>query len=359
MLPRLLRPRRRAPAAWIVAALAVAVAPAARGATYTITTLAEDTDANGNCTLREALIAAANDGTQDLCVGDVGADTIVLAAVGTYSLQAGEIIDGFRAITVRGDPAHPASSYVVDLGGAQRFLWLDFDAALTLENLTLANGLGTTHGGAILANNSDLTLRDVTITGSHAENGGGVTFVTFAGHDHHLDVESARFEANGATGDQAYGGGLEVGLQGAGSARIVRASFLDNRIDAASGGFSRKGGGLSLESFSGGTIELRHLDVEGNVIDAPSFAQGAGIELFVSSTAAFLLEDVLIAGNEIAVADGTNGPSGLDLDLEGPPATVRRLRLTGNLGTAGRDQAVIQAGGATSATISDLLVVDG
>lgn len=354
------RPNRRRPFLTAIRAgalLGALAASPAQGAVYTIATFAEDDLANGNCTLREALLAASTDSSHDQCAGDVGPDTIVLALAGTYELDDGGVSSAARELTVRGADGEPESAYVVDLGGAQRFLSVGFDSDLTLENLTLTGGLGGAHGGALLAEDSDLTLRRVTIAGSAAANGGALAFVTF--DDHRLELEATTFTDNLATGNQASGGAVEVQLQGAGSVRILAAGFLDNRIESASGTFSRAGAGLSIQSFDGGAIELRHLRFAGNVINAPSFAQGAGAALHVTSTAPFELEDARFEGNRHAVAAATNGPSGLNLVLDVPAATVRRLRLLGNLGGPGRDQAVIQATNATQALISDLLAGNG
>ena len=80
----------------LLATATLLLAEAAGAATYTITTLVEDTSNNGNCTLREALLAASTDTTNDQCIGDVGPDTIVLDALGTYSLTAGAIASASR-----------------------------------------------------------------------------------------------------------------------------------------------------------------------------------------------------------------------------------------------------------------------
>lgn len=339
------------------ALLCVLAALPAGGAVYTITTLGEDDLANGNCTLREALLAASTDGSHDQCAGDAGPDEIVLAVAGAYELDDGDIASAGRGLTVRGAAGQPASAYVVDLGGAQRFLHVLSGSALTLENLTLIDGLASQRGGALLAEDSDLTLRRVAIAGSESANGGALSFVTFS--ERHLELEATAFSDNRALGNQAFGGAVEVNLQGAGSVRIVAASFEGNRIDSATGTFSRAGGGLSIQSFDGGAVELRHLRFTANVINAPSFARGAGAALAVSSPAPFELEDALFEGNRHAVEAATNGPAGLNLTLDAPAATVRRVRLLGNLGGVGRDQAVIQVQGATQAVVSDLLAAGG
>lgn len=342
----------------LLGALAALLAPGrAAGAVYVITTLAEDNLANGNCTLREALLTAATDSTHDQCIGDVGPDTIVLAIPGTYELDDGTVSSATRQLTVRGAAGQPASAYVVDMGEANRFLSVGFDSDLTLENLTLTRGLGGTHGGALLVENSSLTLRGVTIAQSRAGNGGGLSFRTNV--DHHLEIVGSTFEGNGAGGGQVHGGGVDADFQGAGSARILASRFVDNWIDSMSGSFARKGAGLSLRSFGGGAVELRHLDFVGNVIAAPSFAAGAGAALHVNSTADFLFEDARFLGNGYQVTGVSSGPAALELQVNTPAATVRRLRLLDNSAGTGNDQAVLHATNETEMVVSDVLVGNG
>jgi len=72
-----------------LSALFVAGAGTASAATITPDTFADDVTDNGNCSLREAIVAANTDVNfhEDACTaGDAGADTINLAA-GTYTLD--------------------------------------------------------------------------------------------------------------------------------------------------------------------------------------------------------------------------------------------------------------------------------
>src|SRR5512132_2086799 len=71
------------------ALMAVAVishAGNADAATITVTTVADGVANDGNCTLREAIIAANTDTAVDACAAGSGSDVIVLAA-GTYTLS--------------------------------------------------------------------------------------------------------------------------------------------------------------------------------------------------------------------------------------------------------------------------------
>jgi hypothetical protein len=331
----------------------------ARAATYTITTLAEDTTVNGNCTLREALLAASTDTTQDACLGDVDPDTIVLDAVGTYTLHAGAIASANRQLTIRGDGDHSRADYVVELGGLQRLLYVLGNSALTLENFTAINGFVAANGGVVLAEDSDLTLRRMAIKFSGASNGGGVTFYSHGSKT--LDVEDTIFEEDRADAPQAFGGGLFVDLQAGGTVRVVATSFLSNEINAASGSFSRAGAGLYLQSFAPAAIELRHLEFYSNIITAPSNGFGAGARIILGNQAAgsIEIEDVDFENNSFGTPGATNFDSGLSLSADDGLVTARRVRLAHNHGISSRPQASISIDGAGEATVSDLLVADG
>ena len=349
----------------VIAAVAFA-ATAADAAVYTITTLADDDTDNGNCTLREALLAASTDQTNDLCIGDIGADTIVLDAVGTYSFTLGSILSAARQFTVRGDADQPASAYVIDLGSVQRFLAVSFGSDLTLENLTLTHGAGSPRGGALLVENSDLTMRQVTISDSdatHASAADGGALAFLAQDAQSLDLEEVTFTGNRAAAvNQTFGGALYATFQDGGSARIVRARIAGNRLEATTGSFSRKGGGIFLQAFTDADdmeIELRHLELTGNAINGPSFSDGAGASIYMSAAGTLLLEDALLEDNELEVAAATNGSSALDLDVAADSATIRRVRMVANPGDLGSDHALIQFSGPTQAVLSDLLVANG
>src|SRR5262245_34444478 len=57
----------------------------ARGATITVDSTADSLAVNGNCGLREAILAANGDSAVDACVAGSGADVVVVPA-GTYEL---------------------------------------------------------------------------------------------------------------------------------------------------------------------------------------------------------------------------------------------------------------------------------
>jgi CSLREA domain-containing protein len=71
----------------LVMALAIVhPTPVAKAATITVDRTADDIDINGNCTLREAIIAANTDTAVDNCTAGSGSDTIFLLS-GSYMLS--------------------------------------------------------------------------------------------------------------------------------------------------------------------------------------------------------------------------------------------------------------------------------
>jgi CSLREA domain-containing protein len=70
-----------------------------RAAEIQVTTIADDVTANGNCTLREAVLAANADVSVDACAPGNGIDTIVVPT-GTYllTLRGADVTIGVRIL---------------------------------------------------------------------------------------------------------------------------------------------------------------------------------------------------------------------------------------------------------------------
>lgn len=344
-------------------------APAASSASVNvIVTLTEDNVTNGNCTLREALLATIQEANVDQCLGDIGPDTIILEAVGSYELDDGDIAMTGRVLTLRGDLDHPRSSYVVDLGDAQRLLWIVSASDLTLENLELTRGFGglsnnsDSQGGALDVRNSNLTARNVRISDSQSINGGGLGFRTEVPAS--LDLESVEFANNSANAldpsSQRSGGGLRLLANTTTAVRMVDVQFLGNSIVATEperGGF---GGGFYFEATAGTSFELRHLVFDGNVIDTTEVAVGGAMWGYYGATGGVLFEDAEFLDNDFIGAATIIGGSAFDISVAGAAsATFRRLELRGNGPGDAVQQGLIRAQEPTAIVVSDVLAVDG
>jgi|SRR5262245_12801566 len=77
--------RKRALRKAAALALVVGIATVARGTTIPVDSTADSLAVDGNCTLREAIIAANTDAAVDACPAGSGADVVVVPA-GTYTL---------------------------------------------------------------------------------------------------------------------------------------------------------------------------------------------------------------------------------------------------------------------------------
>jgi len=356
---------------WRVLLAAIVVASAAatavsRAETYTITTLGEDAVDNGNCTLREALLAAATDATHDLCLGDGASDTIVLDAVGVYALDDGEIVLSGRTLTVRGDGDEPRDAYVVDMGDVQRFLLAVSGADLTLENLVLTRGFGgvgaSVGGGALGVSDSSLRLRDVEISSSRSIKGGGLHFASNVPAT--LDVERVEMTQNEASSleasSQRSGGGMAVDLSSTVDVRLVSVRFAGNSIVANEANRVGYGGGLYLLQRGASSIELRHLTFDANVVETSTLANGFGLYADLGVGGAASMEDLEFIGNDyVGPATATSG-SAFSVTVGGSTsASLRRVVARSNGPADSAVQGLVRARDTSSVLVSDLLVADG
>ncbi len=359
------------PGLLLAAAVAGVSVGTAEAAVYTITTLSDDAIANGNCTLREALTASASGAAIDLCVGDAAPDEIVLDEVGTYTFATGAVTLTGAEIRVRGDGDHPRTAYVIDMLDQNRFLVALGGSNVWLENLELERGFASTqvvgfNGGALVALDSDLTLRNVRVSASRAMNGGGLAFR--ADQAARLDLEAVELVANQASRNDASsgrtGGGLLVETNAAAIVRLVGVSFVGNSIVATEPNRSGFGGGARFSTRSSTQIELRHLRFEGNSIETTSVAIGAG---FYGDLGAgdhgggggIVIEDIELVGNDWIDPPAATGGSAFDLTLaEGVAPIVRRMLIAGNGAAGGSYQAIVRVQ-TSEALVSDLLVAEG
>ena len=164
-----------------VLALILGVASGAQSTTIPVNSPADSLAIDGNCTLREAIIAANTDTAVDACPAGSGADIVVVPA-GTYTLTlvgAGEDaaatgdLDLTASVELLGSPA----GAIVDGNGADRVLDIDPAHAggviVGVTNITVRNGAGVAQGGGI-RNAGTLTLTSSRVSSSTASGTGAV-----------------------------------------------------------------------------------------------------------------------------------------------------------------------------------------
>lgn len=282
-----------------------ALAPAAQAATIAVTTTADELNTDGDCSLREALASANDDGgpNADACTPGSGADIISLPA-GTYTRA---VVSGFAVtspITI-----DPTGIVVIDGDGGQLF-FVDTGDSLTLLDLTLRRGNGMGGGGVV--NSGTLDLQGVTLEANTAGEGGGVAnFGT-------LTARNVTFSGNEALAD---GGGL----YNEGTATLNNVTFADNVADSDSNGIG-DGGGIRIDS---GVVTAQNTLIGNNTDkstgadpshpDCSGTLTSGGYNLIQSTTGC------TVTGTATGNITGTN-PQLVGLADNGGPTPTRALR---------------------------------
>ncbi|MBM3792379.1 MAG: hypothetical protein FJW35_18805, partial [Acidobacteria bacterium] len=148
--------------------------------TIAVSATADDIVVNGNCTLREAIIAANTDSAVDGCPAGSGADTILLPA-GVYMLAlAGPGEDASRSgdldvsgdVTIRGAGATATMILAkkLPLALSDRVIHVLDGGRLTLLGATIRGGVCGRGGG--IFNAGQLFIEDCHIQGNQANEGG-------------------------------------------------------------------------------------------------------------------------------------------------------------------------------------------
>lgn len=192
-------------------------------ATFNVTTTGD----SGSGSLRDA-IDQANRST--------GADTITFAAnvTGTITLTSGAI-DILDAVRVAGPGAQRLS---ISGNSASRIFRVDpaIDddvIAVDISGLSFINGYTADEGGAIFANDSDLTIESSIFRGNNAARGGAL--YAFPAQSTTLTLRNTRLENNTATSD---GGGF--GAQDIDQVTLQNVVVTDNTANRnGSGGYLR------------------------------------------------------------------------------------------------------------------------
>ena len=217
-------------------------------ATITVTTNIPTIVADGKCSLIEAIINANNDAaTHPDCAAGSGADTIVLPAKNTHSVNSA--LAGADFYGANGLPLISSAITIEGNGGRisrpkndtlYRLIAVTNTGDLTLNNLTLSGGRQY-FGGAII-NGGTLTISAATISGAAANSGG----VVFNGPNRHLTMSGSSLTKN-----EAYLGGVIFNYRG--SVTIENSSISNNK--------SLKGSGIYA---LGGKVEIENSTISGN-----------------------------------------------------------------------------------------------
>jgi CSLREA domain-containing protein len=230
--------------------LAVIGPAAAAAATIEPTTIADELNADGDCSLREAVASANTNVSVDDCEKGQGGkrDTVKLAPGELYSLTIASTNEdnnlngdldftGGGPVTLKGN-ARGMDGPTIDAGANDRAIDAPSGAgSLVVKRLNLEGGNvmglagGDDVGGAIRSEGRSLTVEDVNVAQGSARLGGGV----YAEGGPRLAIADSFMGQNVATGD---GGAIEaLGVQ----SLVVKRTGLDSN-DAI--GSSPRGGAI-------------------------------------------------------------------------------------------------------------------
>ena len=223
----------------------------------TIDSLAND----GNCTLREAVIAANKDSSSGKksgeCVAGSGADIIQIpASLGTLFLtrtdNGNEDSSSTGDLDITGDLIIEATGPGVIIRGASGYsdhIFQVHTGTVVIRDLTIMGGAAGSDGGGVY-NKAVLTIERATITGNASSGKGGGIYNAPTGL---LTVVNSTISGNLS---KSSGGGL----YNAGTAGLNNLTITTNHADLG-------GGGIAVQ---GGTLNIWNSIVSGNIDHAPT-----------------------------------------------------------------------------------------
>ncbi len=292
------------------AALLTGPAGPAQATTITVTTTTDELNGDGDCSLREAIVAANTNTAVDACPAGTGADTITLPA-GTFTLTiagtsenlaATGDLDIYDDLTLIG--ASPTTT-TIDAAGIDRVFEVYDNAVVHLSRIAMTGGGSTAAGGALrLAGTAALTLSVVRLYGTPA----GVSTPLYVIAGTQLTILSSLIDSNlsggiylqnstttvirnttlsGNTGDN---GGA---IQSSGTLTLVNSTISGNTA-------AFNGGGI----FAGGTTALYNVTVVSNTVGT-SGTQGNGGGIY-QTTGTVTLYNSIVANNTDLVPSPTN-----------------------------------------------------
>jgi hypothetical protein len=282
------------PAALVV--LALAGGPAAHAANITVDAGVVVIAADGDCSLREAIINANNDAaTHADCAAGSGADTIILPAASTFtvtdidnttdgenglpSVTSAITIDGNGSIIER-DPMSADTFRLFHVAAATGDLTLD----ATTVRFGVADDAPDDVGGGIFSLGPLAITNGSVISGNTATDGGGGVAVLYSS----LTITGSTISGNTASGMISYGGG--------GVLAAFSTTEITNSTISGNSGFN--GGGVNASRY--GSLNIDHSTIADNTA---TYGGGVGVFFNIMPGAATLTNST-ISGNSAAVFGG-------------------------------------------------------
>jgi len=315
----------------LVAAAALGRTPA-YAATIVVTTTADELNADGDCSLREALEAANQDLAVDACPAGSGADTITLPA-GIFTLTRVDDPATFDDDLTTGDldiigdltlSGAGTGVTTIDAAGLDRAIAVWQSPTATIANLSVTGGSsGVRAGSGIWVSSSTLTLDRVRVFGNEPQGGIfiiGTSSLTLTGSRIDQNIGSGivtqstttltviNSVISGNTND-SNGGGIDStgtttivnsvisgnateesggGIDSTGTTTIVNSTISGNRAE-------KSGGGVNMNF---GTTSLYNVTIAANMANNLSSSLFGGGGVAVNAPGALAAQNALIAGNQ-------------------------------------------------------------
>ncbi len=351
---------------------------AAQSTTITVDTQDDALNSAGDCSLREAVIAANTDAAVDGCPAGSGADTIVLPA-GFYTLTiagAGENVaatgdlDITESLAINGAGA---LSTTIDGNALDRVFHVNPGQAagveVSISGVTIQNGSSAQGGGIYNDAAGSLTLTTSQVSGNRAnEDGGGIYNFTSVSV---LTLTNSTLFNNSIGGFSLDGGG--GGLYNNGRVFITATTFLSNTSGVNQGGAlwsngalliqnsnvlsnTAGGGGAVFVNFPG-TFSISGSSLSHNRADS---VNGGGISINGGNSATYSITNSTLMDNFSAAKGGGIASYGTNITISNTLvlsntadgqgggvwiSTLETTRLTNSLISGNRSNAVIDSGG--------------
>jgi parallel beta-helix repeat protein/predicted outer membrane repeat protein len=303
-------------------AFGVGAVPGASAAIITVNNLS-GTSVVGQCTLRDALLAAQTNAVVQGCAAGAiaGTDTINFSVTGTISLATDLTVDSNvtingpgaasltlapsstnRAMTVKSNVTSAISGVTFQGNGTTLVdgaALYHYGGTLTIQNCVFSGNKTTTKGGAIFNYTGTVIVQSSTFTGNQANKGGAI--FNYGGN---LTVQTSTL-----TGNQATKGGAVFLYKHSNSATIQQSTFSGNTATIS--------GGAIYLYYSGG-ITISDSTISGNHATA-----GSGGAIYFYKAANSTITNSTISGN-------TAGKSGGAILLYKSILAVNNSTISGN-----------------------------
>jgi CSLREA domain-containing protein len=281
---------------------ALTATPIAQAATITVNTTADEVNSDGDCSLREAIVAANTDTVVDACPAGSGADTVnlpagdyvlTLAGTGENAGLTGDL-DITEDLTL--DGAGKVNT-VIDGNGLDRVFDIWGPAQVSGVSVMGGDSPALENGGGIRVTKA-LTLTDSRVRDNTTDGAGGGIYVanlfaTLIAIDTRIYNNTAQYEGGGLhnSGTTTFLNGLISGntatLLGGGISNRQVLTVINSTI-SGNVATSGEGGGLMVD----GATELYNVTITDN-----EARLGGGVDVLTTTVETLNVKNSIIAGN--------------------------------------------------------------